>query len=109
MASMNILVALGTLGALLCVKLFNNWAQLNKVPGPFLAGLSNLWRGWYQHNGRLRQKLIQLHAQHGPVVRYGVRNVSISDPSVIKVYQGRDSFNVVRSPPIATGKPMLIK
>ncbi|KAI1082494.1 cytochrome P450 [Whalleya microplaca] len=62
--------------------------SLSKAPGPVLAGVTDLWRAYQQYNGRLRHRLLKLHSQYGPVVRYGVRSVSISDPEVINVVYG---------------------
>jgi hypothetical protein len=64
------------------------WRKLSNVPGPFLAKFTDLWAAWYQYNGWLRPKLIELHAQQGPLVRYGPRSISVSDPSVIDVVYG---------------------
>ncbi|KAI0871600.1 cytochrome P450 [Hypoxylon argillaceum] len=74
--------------ALVSVRLLINWNKLRKAPGPILAGFTDLWRAYYQCNGRLREKVLELHAQHGPIVRYGVRCISISDPGVINVVYG---------------------
>jgi Cytochrome P450 len=54
-------------------------------PGPFLARFTDLWRAYQQYNGQLRSKLTTLHAKHGPIVRYGVSSISISDPKAIDV------------------------
>jgi hypothetical protein len=81
--------------ALCSWRLYSNWSQLNHIPGPFLAGLSDYWRAWYQR-GELRGKLIDLHEQYGPVVRYGVRSVSVNDPSAVDVvYGSRAGFVIV--------------
>jgi hypothetical protein len=71
-----------------CWRLYNNWKQLNHVPGPLLAGLSDFWRAWHQRRGTLRDKLIELHKQYGPIVRYGVRSVSTNDPSAVGIVYG---------------------
>jgi hypothetical protein len=79
-------------------RLYSNWSQLNYIPGPFLAGLSDFWRAWFQRRGELRGKLIELHKQYGPVVRYGVRSVSVNDPSAVDVvYGSRAGFVIVSS------------
>jgi hypothetical protein len=79
-----------------CWRLYSNWKQLNHVPGPFLAGLSDYWRAWYQRRGELRDKLVELHKQHGPIVRYGVRSVSINDPSAVGIiYSDRAGYMIV--------------
>lgn len=82
---------------LTCGRILLNWRKLSKAPGPILAGCTNLWRAYQQYHGNLRQKLLELHSQYGPIVRYGVHNVSISDPEVINiVYGSRAGFTTVR-------------
>ena len=79
-----------------CWRLYSNWKQLNHVPGPLLAGLSDYWRAWYQRRGELRDKLVELHKQYGPIVRYGVRSVSIDDPSAVGIiYSDRAGYIIV--------------
>ncbi|KAI1866522.1 hypothetical protein JX265_007823 [Neoarthrinium moseri] len=103
MASTLILLAALVLG-ITCIHLLSNWTKLSKAPGPFLAGATDLWRAYLQYNGKLRQKLIDLHAQCGPVVRYGVRSVSISDPEVINaVYGSRAGFITADSYKVLVG------
>lgn len=81
---------------LVSIRLVADWSKLRKAPGPMLAGFTDLWRAYHQYNGNLREKLLKLHAQHGPIVRYGVRCVSISDPEVINVvYGSRTGFITV--------------
>ncbi|KAI0202517.1 cytochrome P450 [Astrocystis sublimbata] len=77
-------VILGLVG----VRAVLRWNKLRKNPGPFLAGFTDLWRTYHQHNGTLRERLLELHAKHGPVVRYGPNSISISDPEVINVVYG---------------------
>ena len=81
----------------LCIwRLYGNYKQLDHVPGPPLAGFSDFWRAWLQRKGELRGKLVELHEQYGPVVRYGVRSVSINDPSAVDiVYGSRAGFLIV--------------
>lgn len=84
-------------GALIVLKIFDNWRQLRKVPGPLLASLTDFWRAWYQYHGQLRDKLVRLHEEHGPIVRYGVHSISLSDPSAIDIiYGSRQGFTTVR-------------
>ncbi|KUJ08910.1 cytochrome P450 [Mollisia scopiformis] len=85
MAAQNILLAVAIL---LLAKLFMNWYKYCSIPGPLLAGTSDLWRAYYQYRGQLRSKLLTLHKIHGPIVRYGVDAVSISDPSAISIIYG---------------------
>lgn len=82
-----------------CWRLYSNWKQLNHVPGPLLAGLSDYWRAWHQRRGELRDKLVELHKQYGPIVRYGVRSVSITDPSAVGIiYSDRAGYIIVSKP-----------
>jgi len=82
------LVLLAAVALVVAIRLFLNWRKLNSTPGPFLASISDLWRAYYQYNGLLRGKLLQLHKKHGPIVRYGVNSISISDPSAISIIYG---------------------
>ena len=57
---------------------------LASVPGPFWAKLSRLWitkRSW---DGDMNTTLIALHSKHGPLVRTGPNEVSVSDLAAIK-------------------------
>lgn len=83
---------------LLLARLAINQRKLHTIPGPFLAGLSDLWRAFYMWEGKLRSKLVELHQKHGAVVRYGVNSVSISDPEAINtIYASRASFTSAAS------------
>jgi hypothetical protein len=55
--------------AILSNRLLTDRSKLRKAPGPALAGFTDLWRAYQQYNGRLRGRLLDLHAQHGPIVR----------------------------------------
>lgn len=66
------------------------------APGPLVAGATDLWRAYQQYNGRLRTTLLDLHVRHGPIVRYGVRSISISDPAALNIiYGSREGFITV--------------
>lgn len=65
-----------------------SWTGVSSALGPFLARISDLWRAYYQYNGLPRAKLLQLYEKHGPIIRYGVNSISISDPSAISVIYG---------------------
>jgi hypothetical protein len=85
------------LASVVATRLLLNWNRLISAPGPFLAGVSDVWRAYHQYRGTLRAKLLLLHKKHGPIVRYGVNSVSISDPSAIGiVYGSRAGFVTVR-------------
>ncbi|KAI0412586.1 cytochrome P450 [Xylaria grammica] len=90
--------------ALTCARLLTNWFHLSKAPGPILAGATDLWRAYQQYNGQLRAKISDLHARHGPIVRYGVRSISINDPEVIKIaYGSRAGFTTAESYKVIVG------
>ena len=94
---MHTLVTLLTaVGFYIAYSLYARWGRLPPIPGPYSARFTDLWRAWYQYNGQLRGKLMELHEQHGPIVRYGVRSVSVSDPSIVElVYGSRAGFTLV--------------
>jgi hypothetical protein len=86
---------------LLVTQLFRNWFHLRSVPGPFIASTSNLWRAYNQYTGQLRGKLLKLHQKHGPIVRYGVNNVSFSGADAIQpIYSGAKGFTIVSDCPM---------
>ncbi|KAI1406775.1 cytochrome P450 [Hypoxylon sp. FL1857] len=102
MASLTLILVLPLV--LVLARLFLNWKWLSKAPGPTLAGCTDLWRAYQQYNGKLRQKLSDLHCQHGPIVRYGVRSISVSDPEAINViYASRDSFTIADGYKVVVG------
>jgi hypothetical protein len=95
MASSNIPLLVAVL-ALFGARLVINWSKLRKAPGPAVAGFTDLWRAYQQNNGALRRKLLDLHARHGAIVRYGVRCININDPEVLNVvYGSRSGFATV--------------
>ena len=59
-------------------------SDLRKLPGPFLASISNLDRIWSCALGNQMTYHISLHARYGSVVRVGPNHVSVSDGSAIK-------------------------
>ncbi|KAI8962598.1 putative cytochrome P450 [Daldinia sp. FL1419] len=44
---------------------------LSKYPGPFLASLTNGWKGYYLYRLSLHEQLLNAHIKFGPVVRIG--------------------------------------
>lgn len=59
-------------------------SPLRRVPGPFLAKFTNLWRLVVTYGGRPELVHRQLHDQYGPIVRLGPNSVSLSDPKIIR-------------------------
>lgn len=50
-------------------------ADLRKIPGPFLASISNIDRIWSCALGKQMNYHIDLHASYGPLVRVGPYHV----------------------------------
>ena len=108
--TMLLLTIIATSVLLLITYLVTNYHAVSpSIPGPFVAQLTDFWRAYQQYNGQLRSKLVALHAKHGPIVRYGVRSVSISDPKAIDIIYGSragfvtaDSYKVLVG--ISSGK-----
>ncbi|BCS30682.1 cytochrome P450 [Aspergillus puulaauensis] len=57
---------------------------ISKIPGPFLAGFSDLWRTILVWRGHPHLYHVKLHEKYGSAVRLGPNVVSISDPEAIK-------------------------
>ncbi|KAF9690597.1 hypothetical protein EKO04_011491 [Ascochyta lentis] len=68
-------------------------SPLKKIPGPFLAKFSNIWR-FYNHYGQTHiETQKELHERYGDVVRLGPNTVSIADASLLKtIYSTRGTF-----------------
>jgi hypothetical protein len=68
-------------------------SPLKKIPGPFLAKFSNIWR-FLNHYGQTHiETQRRLHKKHGDIVRLGPTTVSIADASLIKtIYNTRGTF-----------------
>jgi len=52
---------------------------LRRVPGPFLAKFTELWRTSKYFRGNWHSDILELHAKYGPVVRVAPNEVSIVD------------------------------
>ncbi|KAI8930867.1 hypothetical protein NX059_011884 [Plenodomus lindquistii] len=76
----------GLLAGLLLRLLYNKYGRgLNSVPGPWLAGFTDLWRLFLVRGRRAQEVQIELHKKYGPAVRLGPRAVSIADPEALKI------------------------
>jgi hypothetical protein len=75
---------------LLAVHFINNkfGRGLNHIPGPWLAGFSDLWRLVLVWGRRPEVVHRALHAKYGPLVKIGPRTVIVSDPDAIKIIYG---------------------
>ncbi|KAF2850009.1 pisatin demethylase [Plenodomus tracheiphilus IPT5] len=70
---------------------YNN--GLHRIPGPFLASLTDLWRTIDVWKRQTQRTHIELHRKYGPVVRLGPNSVSVADPQAIKIiYTLKGSF-----------------
>jgi hypothetical protein len=57
---------------------------LRKVPGPFLAQITELWRSTRYFQGTWHNDILTLHRHYGPVVRIAPNEVSVVSPDLIK-------------------------
>jgi hypothetical protein len=77
-------------GLLLTRLFFNKYrTRLNSIPGPFLAGFTDLWRFFNACFATPHITHLRLHRQtNSHFVRIGPRTVSISDPTLIPTIYG---------------------
>ncbi len=64
---------------------------LSRVPGPWLASISGIWRFLVVWNQDMPLTSLRLHQKYGPLVRIGPTHVSIADPEALKIIYGPDS------------------
>ncbi|KAI9650593.1 hypothetical protein NHQ30_000611 [Ciborinia camelliae] len=68
-------------------------SPLRKVPGPFLAKFTNLWRLLEVYGGRAELTHQLLHQKYGQAVRIGPNIVSLNDPKLIQtIYSLKGEF-----------------
>jgi hypothetical protein len=79
-------------GALLLLVYFcQQWARLRKIPGPFLASLTNIPRAYWVWARNAHETHISLHQRYGKLVRVGPNMVSVSNAlEVDQIYKTRD-------------------
>lgn len=61
---------------------------LRKIPGPFLARSSELWRAIRYFRGTWHDDILELHKTYGQVVRISPGEVSFTSPEAIKAIYG---------------------
>lgn len=66
-------------------------SPLRSIPGPFWARLTDLWYFNRVRLGSFEKDNIQLHQEHGPVVRVSPNHYSICDPAAVKIIYGSGS------------------
>lgn len=70
---------------------------LSKIPGPYLASVSNLWKVCAVYQDDMPRKNVEAHEKYGPVVRIGPDHVSFASPEALKtIYTSRPSFAKVK-------------
>jgi cytochrome P450 len=62
--------------------------RLNKYPGPHLAAYTDLWRFLDSIHQKSEKTFIDLHRQHGDIVRIGPNVLSFADPQALKSIYG---------------------
>lgn len=68
-------------------------SPLKKLPGPFLAKFSNVWRLYNHYSQTHIETQKALHKKYGDVVRLGPGTVSIADAGLLKtIYSTRGTF-----------------
>lgn len=93
-----LLISLAAL-SLFLVTLWRSYTRLVHVPGPPLAGVSNIPRFLWVWTGRAHEIHITLHAKYGNLVRLGPNMVSVGDPAEIsKIYGIGTNFVKVMNP-----------
>lgn len=59
---------------------------LRKVPGPFWARKTHLWKAYHVYQRDLAESIRVTHEKYGPVIRIGPNHVN---------FQGRDAINPI--------------
>ncbi|KLO15624.1 cytochrome P450 [Schizopora paradoxa] len=85
-----------------------------EYPGPLLARISKFWAMWIAFSGRQHVVYKELHEKHGPFVRIGPNELSISDPNAIPAVLGvgglpRGRFYEVHADPDAPKNLVVLK
>ncbi|KAL6716510.1 hypothetical protein ACLMJK_006077 [Lecanora helva] len=77
---------------------------LSRVPGPFLASITPIWKILTVWKEDAPRRSLALHKQYGPVVRVGPKHVSVSSPEALQlVYSFKTAF--AKAPMYAVGQP----
>lgn len=78
-------------GICLYAVLQRDKSELRRIPGPWLARFSSIWRFAIVWKRNMPATSIHLHDKHGPLVRIGPNHVSVADPSALKIIYGADN------------------
>ncbi|KAH8889199.1 cytochrome P450 [Thozetella sp. PMI_491] len=81
-----------TLAIELCL-LFTTWvvyricfSPLRRIPGPFLAKRTHLWKAYHMFRGDLPEAVLKAHEVYGPTIRIGPNDVN---------FQGREAIEPI--------------
>ncbi|CAG9994324.1 unnamed protein product [Clonostachys byssicola] len=80
-----VLLVLAIGAALGVVKLVRSYIRLARIPGPWLAAHTDLWRFRAQNSQGYAARLVQLHKKHGKLLRIGPNHVTVSDPNAVSI------------------------
>ena len=70
---------------------------LARIPGPFLASVSPIWKLQRAIRGTLHREILKGHQKYGRSFRVAPNEVAIADPEAIKIiYALNSGFNKVR-------------
>ncbi|KAK4935613.1 hypothetical protein LTR10_023374 [Elasticomyces elasticus] len=64
---------------------------ISRIPGPFLAAFSDIWRTVLVWSGQAHIAHVKLHEKYGPLVRLGPNVISVSEPEAIKIIYALNS------------------
>lgn len=79
-------VILLLLGAISCHLAWTRYhGGLHRVPGPFLASISSLWKFHVTWQEDMAMRSVLLHEIYGPIVRIGPNHVSASSPEALRI------------------------
>jgi hypothetical protein len=80
----------------ICAKLAYNYSKLSFIPGPFFAGLTDIWRYFHGKAGKCATDY-ELHRKYNSkLLRIGPNQISVSDPREIhNIYGLNPIFNKV--------------
>lgn len=84
LSGQNLIAVLGLGTSLFFVYLIFSWNRLRHIPGPLLAKVSDLQRLLWVYSRRAHDIHIDLHKQHGKLVRFGPNMVSVGDATEVK-------------------------
>ncbi|KAG0652770.1 Cytochrome P450 [Hyphodiscus hymeniophilus] len=57
---------------------------LAKFPGPFLASVSSIWRVYHLWSLHMPEKLLALHEEYGPIVRFGPNDLNFYNTDAVQ-------------------------